>query len=98
LRTARRVSSIPGTMGSPDPACRLVDGADGGLVERSSQAPGLLRGQHRGGSRRGDEHDYLVFDQHHQRPVPAERIDATYGPTGFSHRYDIGERKARPKW
>lgn len=76
----------------------VVVGADGGLVQCSSQASGLLCGQHSGGARRGDEHDSLVFDQDHQRPVPAERIDATYGPTGFSHRYDIGWRMELPKW
>jgi hypothetical protein len=81
-------------MGSPDPACRLVDGADGGLVQCSPQASGLLRGQDRGGSWWGNQDDSLVFDQDHQRPVAAERIDATYGPTGFSHRYDIGWRMA----
>ena len=82
-----------GHLGSPDPAGRLVHGADGGLVQRPAQASCLLRGQHRGGARRGDEHYSLVLDQDHQRPVAAERIDATYGPSGFSHRYDIGPRK-----
>ena len=81
---------MPATQASPCLAVWSVVGADGGLVESEPETSGLLRGQHRGGTRRGDQDDSLVFDQHHQRPVPAERIDATYGPTGFSHRYDIG--------
>ena len=76
----------------------VVVGADGGLVESQPQPPRLLRGQHRGSSRRGNEDDPLVFDQHHQRPVPTERIDTTYGPAGFSHVSDIGRGNGRPKW
>jgi hypothetical protein len=68
----------------------MVFGADGGLVESQPEPPGLLRGQHRGGSWRGNEDDSFVFDQHHQRPVPTERIVAANGPAGFSHAYDIG--------
>jgi len=76
----------------------VVVDADGGLVECEPEAPGLLRGQDRGGTRRGDEGDSFVLDQHRQRPVPTEGIDATNGPARFSHGYDIGPRIVQPKW
>jgi hypothetical protein len=73
-------------------------GAHGGLIEGQAQPPGLLRGQHRGGSGRGDQDDSFVFDQDHQRAVPAERIVAADGPARFSHRSDIGSGNGSPKW